>query len=67
MVRVPRTKDDEISLELIALLVGLGTAIVGGYVVHDREITALQAQVDSLQRNASGMEQYLMDLYKETR
>ena len=67
MVRVPRTKDDEISLELIALLVGLGTAIVGGYVVHDRAITTLQAQVESLQRNSQGMEQYLMDLWKESR
>lgn len=41
--------------------------LVGGYVALNREIATLQAQVDSLQRNAQGLEQYVMDLYRQGR
>lgn len=53
------------NIGVILQVVALSVAMIGGYVALQREVAGLTAKVESLQRNADGMEHYLMDLYRE--
>lgn len=56
-----------IDVGLLMQILAFSAAILGGYVALEKTITALQVRVTSLERNAQGMEQYLMDLYRQER
>lgn len=68
MARETRSTGGKIvDLPLLMQVLAFSAAIIGGYVALESRIAVLTEKVASLERNAAGLEQYLMDLYRQER